>query len=691
MMIIKDEEKNRIRRWEDEKPSLERLIASLNQTCEILNKGGVPGGLRPPWNASLGGAQPKKDRKRLAAQLAAKQAAAAASGSGSQHGTPSKRGPGADGGGGGYGGSGGAGRDPAALQRQLDELSSRVAVTDIEIRLAAAELRAASGLTSATTFPPSAWCCRCDTRRILAEEMASLRADLSRLESSSRVEAERRRAEVRGPRGGARPHRPAGCAASSLRQRQHTALRLPESGWVEVARLEEALERTTARLDRAKQQLYFPAAKGYRFSSGNGGIYLAARDMHVSEVSGRFEFTCEPVAPRRGGSSSSAAGAGAGGRRPAAAPPGQGPAGGAGSGARSGDPSTVVARLTVALGGVSSSTALADRGSESRRALLGSQSSQTEPNGGGGGSGRGGGGGGSVHGGGSAHGGSSGGAGGPSLSTASAPVWGQGPAGAQRGGPGAVAEADTTRGGGGGVDPAALSASAAAAARRTSSSAGSGGGAGGSAASTASRQSGAASAVGSGAASPPHDVATGGGHFGSAGGAGGAGAALPPRPGGAAGHVLGGYGGGVAAAPPPPARSKAEGVANFLSSLKSKKDKLKNIVSGIGGDKERERQQAAAYYQQQQQQQQQQFDVLSSYDTFGSGGGGGDAHAFAPAAPPGSLRMGVGVAAHGLASGAPGRSSNSPSGTAGRLRGAADPSNSPTLFMNTDAGVKLNA
>ena len=88
---------------------------------------------------------------------------------------------------------------------------------------------------------------------------------------------------------------------------------------------------------------------------------------------------------------------------------------------------------------------------------------------------------------------------------------------------------------------------------------------------------------------------------------------------------MGGGPAAAAAAAPPPARSKAEGVANFLSSLKSKKDKLRNIVSGMGADKERERQQAAAaaYYhqQQQQQQQQQQFDLLSSYDTFGSGGG----------------------------------------------------------------------
>ena len=31
------------------------------------------------------------------------------------------------------------------------------------------------------------------------------------------------------------------------------------------------------------------------FSAGNSGIYIAAKDLYLSEVSGRFEFSCEPV------------------------------------------------------------------------------------------------------------------------------------------------------------------------------------------------------------------------------------------------------------------------------------------------------------------------------------------------------------------------------------------------------------
>ena len=36
--LLKEEERARVKRWEDEKPSLENLINSLNQTCEILRK-----------------------------------------------------------------------------------------------------------------------------------------------------------------------------------------------------------------------------------------------------------------------------------------------------------------------------------------------------------------------------------------------------------------------------------------------------------------------------------------------------------------------------------------------------------------------------------------------------------------------------------------------------------------------------
>ncbi len=37
-----------------------------------------------------------------------------------------------------------------------------------------------------------------------------------------------------------------------------------ESGWADLARTEEQLARTMARIDGAKQRIYFPEVKGYR-------------------------------------------------------------------------------------------------------------------------------------------------------------------------------------------------------------------------------------------------------------------------------------------------------------------------------------------------------------------------------------------------------------------------------------------
>ncbi len=91
---------------------------------------------------------------------------------------------------------------------------------------------------------------------------------------------------------------------------------------------------------------HIPGVASCRFSSGNGGIYMAARDLHLNEISGRFEFNVEPIR-RRGG-----AAAGQGPRSAAA----RASAGGAAAG-----DTTRVARLTVVLGGVSASTAGADR------------------------------------------------------------------------------------------------------------------------------------------------------------------------------------------------------------------------------------------------------------------------------------------------------------------------------------------
>uniref|UniRef100_A0A061SG38 Uncharacterized protein n=1 Tax=Tetraselmis sp. GSL018 TaxID=582737 RepID=A0A061SG38_9CHLO len=46
-------------------------------------------------------------------------------------------------------------------------------------------------------------------------------------------------------------------------------------------------------MDSAKQKLYFPAAKGFRFAGGSSKIYVGAKDLDVEEISGSFLLTAE--------------------------------------------------------------------------------------------------------------------------------------------------------------------------------------------------------------------------------------------------------------------------------------------------------------------------------------------------------------------------------------------------------------
>eukprot|EP01025_Chloroclados_australasicus_P054394 TRINITY_DN6444_c1_g1_i9.p1 TRINITY_DN6444_c1_g1~~TRINITY_DN6444_c1_g1_i9.p1 ORF type:complete len:1276 (+),score=187.54 TRINITY_DN6444_c1_g1_i9:169-3996(+) len=66
-------------------------------------------------------------------------------------------------------------------------------------------------------------------------------------------------------------------------------------GYSEVARLQEQLMRTDAKLDRAKQYFHFPNVKGYKFRGGSGGIFIGAKDFNLAEVSGGFDLTVETV------------------------------------------------------------------------------------------------------------------------------------------------------------------------------------------------------------------------------------------------------------------------------------------------------------------------------------------------------------------------------------------------------------
>lgn len=53
-----------------------------------------------------------------------------------------------------------------------------------------------------------------------------------------------------------------------------------------VLRLSKCARSPGCLICRAKQSQYFPEVKGYRFSGGSAGIYLGAKDLFVSEISG---------------------------------------------------------------------------------------------------------------------------------------------------------------------------------------------------------------------------------------------------------------------------------------------------------------------------------------------------------------------------------------------------------------------
>ncbi|KAF5831417.1 hypothetical protein DUNSADRAFT_13152 [Dunaliella salina] len=68
-----------------------------------------------------------------------------------------------------------------------------------------------------------------------------------------------------------------------------------DTGYAALFRVEEQLAKIAGRIDKAKQQILFPEAKGYQFSTGDSGVYVGCQDLFLSEVSGRFEVRCRRV------------------------------------------------------------------------------------------------------------------------------------------------------------------------------------------------------------------------------------------------------------------------------------------------------------------------------------------------------------------------------------------------------------
>ncbi|KAG1654977.1 hypothetical protein FOA52_004564 [Chlamydomonas sp. UWO 241] len=232
MVVIDEDQRGRVARWEDERPSLEKLVASLTASYDIVKV------QRKKALAEL--ASIKRQGDKLAEEELRKERIKAME--------ASKK------------------REEEVLedlQVELIQLNNRL--LDIDDTIAESNREVADGSVRQVEkeIHSTRLVVMQDTRRLLQAEITGLRETIMRIHTSARIEEERKGIE--------------------------------ESGFSNVTRLDEALVRTAARLDRAKQQLYFPAAKGYRFSTGNSGVYFAAHDLFISELSGRFDLDIELV------------------------------------------------------------------------------------------------------------------------------------------------------------------------------------------------------------------------------------------------------------------------------------------------------------------------------------------------------------------------------------------------------------
>jgi hypothetical protein len=72
-----------------------------------------------------------------------------------------------------------------------------------------------------------------------------------------------------------------------------------ESGTAQLRRVQEQLLQTRVKLNRAKQQYYFPKEKGYNITFGGGGVYGACKDIVICEINGGVHIKAD-VGKRRG-------------------------------------------------------------------------------------------------------------------------------------------------------------------------------------------------------------------------------------------------------------------------------------------------------------------------------------------------------------------------------------------------------
>jgi hypothetical protein len=145
-----------------------------------------------------------------------------------------------------------------------------------------------------------------DTRRMLEEEVASVRSDL---------DAQRRRAAAAGtgaahsssaaaplPASAAAAQRAAAVAAAMPGAAAEAAAaaaavvaaeEVEEEAAAVAARAADALARCEGRLDRVRLALSFPRSRGWRVRGGANGIYFGTRAIHIAELQVGFEASLE--------------------------------------------------------------------------------------------------------------------------------------------------------------------------------------------------------------------------------------------------------------------------------------------------------------------------------------------------------------------------------------------------------------
>ncbi|GBF98523.1 hypothetical protein Rsub_11514 [Raphidocelis subcapitata] len=242
----------RRRRWADEGPMLESYIAALGSTCAIIR---------------AEQARVSRELAELADGLARR--ADAASGAQVPPLPPSEQ------------------QEQQQQQQQQQqqtlagddsvELATRLAEVQGRLRRLEADLGAVRPLLAASRpeerdIHETKLVVLQDTKRLLQEESDHLHSELQRRDAAARLSAESARV-----------------GSAQL------------ASAADLGRLQEQLAATEARLDRAKQLFYFPESEGFRFRAGGAGVFFAAKDLHISDVSAAVSLSLAPAPPARPG------------------------------------------------------------------------------------------------------------------------------------------------------------------------------------------------------------------------------------------------------------------------------------------------------------------------------------------------------------------------------------------------------